>query len=58
MEERETRRLHLGSELMKLTRSGRGRGMLPPLREDGVAPFVIGLPDASFLTDTVPAVPA
>lgn len=45
MDEREQRRLRLANEVMKLVRHRGLRDMLPPLCEDGTAPFIIGLRD-------------
>lgn len=45
MDKREQRRLRLAGEVMKLVRSRGFRDALPPLREDGTAPFIVALPD-------------
>lgn len=45
MDERERRRLRLAGDVMKLVRNRSLRDALPPLRQDGTAPFVVGLPD-------------
>lgn len=45
MDKREEYRLRLTSEVMKLVRNRGLRDALPPLREDGTAPFIVVLPD-------------
>lgn len=45
MDERERQRLRLAGEVMKLARHRSLRDVLPPLRQDGAAPFVVGLLD-------------
>jgi|SRR6185437_1196867 len=45
MDDREQARLQLGAAVMKLTRHRGFRDALVPLREDGIAPFVVGLLD-------------
>jgi hypothetical protein len=45
MDERELRRLHLTRDIAKLLKYRSLHAALPPLRADGIAPFVVGLPD-------------
>ena len=44
MDEREQKRLRLVREVGKLLHLRSFRDALPPLREDGSRPFVVGLP--------------
>jgi hypothetical protein len=48
MDERESQRLRLTREVMKLVRHRSLRDALPALRSDGTAPFVVALPDDSL----------
>lgn len=45
MDEREQKRLRLVREVGKLLLHRSFRDALPPLREDGSRPFVVGLPE-------------